>query len=227
MNWAGIVVCGGQSRRMGGDKARLRFGSETMLQRVVGILSEVVEPIVVVGAAAAELPSLPDNVLRAFDRQPQRGPMEGLAVGLKTLAEPRSLAGSAAPSSENIDAIYLTSCDVPLLLPDFIRRMMSLLGEAAAAVPQIDGRLHPLAAVYRTSVLAEVERRLAAVQLRMTDFVEALRPCLVGVDELRDVDPQLQSLRNINDPDSYAAALAALEPDGQTRHRRSEPPPRH
>jgi molybdopterin-guanine dinucleotide biosynthesis protein A len=173
----------------------------------------VVRPVVVVAAAGSELPELPADVLRAFDRHPQRGPLEGLAAGLKKLS---------AFDAKAIDAVYLTSCDVPLLLPCFIHRMIDLLGDAPAAVPRIDGRLHPLAAVYRTSVFAEVERRLATDQLRMTDFVEALHPRLVEADELREVDPQFESLRNVNDRESYAAALAAL--DARNRKRGPEPP---
>ena len=109
-----------------------------------------------------------------------------------------------------IAAAFVTSCDVPLLMPAFVRRMVDRLGEVAVAVPKIDGRLHPLAAVYRLAVLPEVERRLTVNELRLTDLVEALNPRIVSPDELRDIDPQLQSLRNINDPVEYHAALAGV-----------------
>lgn len=200
MHCGGIVLCGGQSRRMGSDKAWLPFGCggngpETMLQRVVRLVGEAVRPVVVV-AAAARLPDLPTDVRVAFDRRPDRGPMEGLAVGLAALPE-----GS-------VEAAFITSCDAPLLLVAFIRRMTELLGSADVAVPRIDGRLHPLAAVFRRSVLPEVECRLAADQLRLTELVEALNPRIVVPEELRDIDPQLQSLRNVNDQNDYRAALA-------------------
>lgn len=205
MNCGGIVLCGGSSRRMGTDKARLPFGSETMLQRVVRILGEAVSPVIVVAAAGARLPELPWAVRVAFDRHPDRGPLEGLAVGMSVLLE-------LSHGSENA-AAYVTSCDSPLLLPAFVRRVIELLGDAEVAVPKLDGRLHPLAAVYRLAVLPELERRLAANQLRLTDLVEALRCRIVEADELRDIDPKLQSLRNVNDEAEYRAALAAaIEP---------------
>ena len=56
MNTGGIILCGGQSTRMGSSKALLPFGAETMLQRVVRLLATVVSPIVVVAAAEQSLP---------------------------------------------------------------------------------------------------------------------------------------------------------------------------
>ena len=63
----GIVLSGGQSTRMGTSKALLPFGDETMLQRVVRLLSTVVDPIVVVAAAGQSLPDLPADVIVTSD----------------------------------------------------------------------------------------------------------------------------------------------------------------
>ena len=82
---AGIVLCGGKSTRMGSSKALLPFGSETMLQRVVRLLGEVVSPMVVVAAVDQDLPALPRDVIIARDEREARGPLEGLRAGLKAL----------------------------------------------------------------------------------------------------------------------------------------------
>src|SRR5687768_2100936 len=116
----GIVLCGGQSTRMGRPKAWLPVGDELMLSRVVRVMSEVVSPIVVVAAPGQELPPLAADVLIARDAHPGRGPLEGLRAGLL------GLRGSA-------DAAFVSSCDVPLLEPTFIRRMIELLGDAGIA----------------------------------------------------------------------------------------------
>ena len=83
MTAGGIVLAGGKSTRMGTSKALLPFGPETMLQRVVRILSSVVSPIVVVAAPAQELPDLPAHVIVTRDEREGRGPLEGLRAGLK------------------------------------------------------------------------------------------------------------------------------------------------
>src|SRR5687767_5196010 len=114
VNLAGIVLCGGKSTRMGVPKATLPFGPETMLQRVVRLLGTVVSPIVVVAAKEQSLPALPDAVTVTRDEREARGPLEGLRAGLKALPE-------------SVAAAYVTSCDVPLLVPALVERMIELL----------------------------------------------------------------------------------------------------
>lgn len=191
----GIILCGGKSSRMGLPKATLPFGPELMLQRVARLLGQVVGPLVVVAAPEQELPPLPDDVLIVRDRDQGRGPLEGLRVGLAALA------GMA-------EAAYATSCDVPLLVPAFVRRVIERLEEHDIAVPKVDGFHHPLAAVYRTTVLPQVESLLAADRLRPFFLFELANTRELAAEEFYDVDPQRQSLLNLNRPDDYFAALA-------------------
>src|SRR5690349_11709108 len=158
MNVGGVVLCGGKSSRMGSAKADLPFGPETMLGRVVRLLGDVVRPIVVVAAEGQVLPPLPSDVILAHDRQPERGPLEGIAAGLAALPP-------------NVEAAYVTGCDVPLLVGDFVREMIRRLDEGDSsqydiAVPRDGEFYHPLAAVYRVSVGPQVERLLIENRLR-------------------------------------------------------------
>ena len=153
MTAGGIVLCGGKSTRMGVPKATLPFGPETMLQRVVRLLGTVVTPIVAVAAREQLLPELPGDIIVTRDEREQRGPLEGLRAGLKAL-----------PNS--VDIAYVTSCDVPLLVPGFVSRMIELLGDHDIAVMEIDGFAHPLSAVYRRDTLPHVEALLAEDRLR-------------------------------------------------------------
>ncbi|MBM4000354.1 MAG: molybdenum cofactor guanylyltransferase [Planctomycetes bacterium] len=199
----GIVLCGGRSSRMGWSKAWLPFGPERMLQRVVRILSEVVQPIVVVAAPEQELPTLPSHIMVARDPVGGRGPLEGLVAGLESLND--SVAGA-----------YATACDIPLLRAAFVLRMIDLLGEHDAAAAEDGTFVHPLAAVYRRSVAETAVRLLAEQRLRPTHLLDAVDTRRVPAEQLRDVDPNLESLRNVNDWNDYLAALAAdgrPEPD--------------
>jgi molybdopterin-guanine dinucleotide biosynthesis protein A len=198
MRTGAIILCGGKSSRMGRDKATLLFGPELMLQRVVRLLGKVVEPknMVVVAAPNQSLPQLPAGVNIAHDERPERGPLEGLAAGFRAIGD-------------RADAVYATSCDVPLLVPAFVRQMFDLLGDHDIAVPR-DGQFHhPLAAVYRPSVLAQIENLLAADRLRPRFLFDEARTREVPVDELRSVDPLLSTLQNLNHPEDYAAALTS------------------
>src|SRR3954471_1186321 len=72
---AGIVLCGGQSSRMGRPKAWLPFAGEIMLPRVVSLLGEAVAPIVVVAAPGQDVPPLPPAVEVVRDPERGRGPL--------------------------------------------------------------------------------------------------------------------------------------------------------
>lgn len=191
----GIVLCGGESRRMGRPKAWLPFGDELMLQRVVRILGEVVAPIVVVAAPGQDVPPLPATIEVVRDENKGRGPLQGLAAGLRRLSE------------LGIDAAFASSTDVPFLQTTFVRRVIELLGDFSIAVPHVQDRHHPLAAVYRTTILPEVDRLLAADRLRPLFLFDAVATRVIEAAELQPSDPEFRTLRNLNSPDDYAAAL--------------------
>jgi len=191
----GIVLCGGKSTRMGVPKATLPFGPETMLQRVVRLLETVVSPIVVVAAREQPLPALPGEVGVARDEREAKGPLEGIRAGLSALPE-------------SADAAYITSCDVPLLVPAFVERMIELMGDHDIAVMEIDGFPHPLSAIYRRDTLPHVESLLAQDRLRPVFLFDAVRTRRVKPEEMTVVDPELRTLRNLNTPEDYRAALA-------------------
>jgi molybdopterin-guanine dinucleotide biosynthesis protein A len=200
MKTAGVVLCGGRSSRMGQPKAWLPFGSERMLQLVVRILRAVVEPVVVVAAPGQEVPDLPSEVVIIRDEVEGKGPLGGLAAGLAAL-------------DGRADAAYLSSCDVPFLKAEFVARVLSFLSPDSRlptpeiVVPRIDGYFHPLAAAYRLSVLQHVHELLAADRLRPAFLFERVTTRIIEPHELADVDPSFRSLRNLNTPEEYAAAL--------------------
>ena len=115
MRKGAIILCGGKSSRMGRDKATLPFGPELMLSAWCDCQrSGRAEGIVVVAAPNQSLPELPAAVTVARDAHEFRGPLQGLATGLRDMGD-------------RFDAVYATACDVPLLVPAFVERMFKLL----------------------------------------------------------------------------------------------------
>jgi molybdopterin-guanine dinucleotide biosynthesis protein A len=182
---------------MGRPKAWLPIGEELMLPRVVRILREVVRPIVVVAAPGQDVPPLPPDIAIVRDEERGRGPLQGLAAGLAALQ------GQA-------EAAYLSSCDVPLLRPAFVRRLIELRGDAAICVPQVGAHHHPLAAVYRVDVLDAVRQLLRDNRMRPFFLFDAVPTRVVAGSELADVDPAFESLRNLNTPEDYEQAVREL-----------------
>jgi len=201
MRVGGIVLCGGQSKRMGRPKAWLPFAGELMLPRVVRLLRTSVEPVAVVAAPEQDLPELPSDVLVIRDEEKGRGPLQGLSAGFHAL-------------KGRCDAAYASSCDVPFLNPAFVRRMIDLLDAYHICVPHVEGFHHPLAAVYRLEVVDAVDGLLAENRLRPVFLFDAVPTRIVAAEELRDVDPELKTLRNLNTPEDYEAALRDWESSG-------------
>ena len=103
---------------------------------------------------------------------------------------------------------------MPFLHPTFVRRLIELLGDHAICVPEVDGYRHPLAAVYRLEVAAVAERLLNEDRLRPAFLFEEVPTRIVRPEELADVDPTFQTLRNLNTPADYEAALRDSFPAG-------------
>jgi molybdenum cofactor guanylyltransferase len=195
MSLGAIILCGGQSRRMGRSKAWLPFGGERLLQRVVRLVSTAADHVAVVAAPGQELPPLPASVILARDPVLGKGPLQGLVVGLAALPD-------------EVELAYATATDVPFLHPEWIDRLAALIGENDLAIPVCDGYHHPLAALYRRrTVLPAIVTLLDADRLRPIFLMETVTTREVVVNELREIDPQLGTLRNLNTPEDYAAAL--------------------
>ena len=180
---------------MGRPKAWLPFGPELMLQRIVRLLGTVAHPIVVVAAPGQDLPELPADASIVRDGISGRGPLQGLAAGFGAFGD-------------QVDLVYATGTDVPFLEPMWIARLSELIGDADLAIPSIGDYYHPLAALYRPRVvLPAIEGLLSHDRLRPLFLVEAVNTRVVNEQEMRTVDRDLGTLRNLNHPDEYQRAL--------------------
>jgi molybdenum cofactor guanylyltransferase len=193
---AAIVLAGGRSSRMGTPKAELDWHGIPLLRRVTGILARVASPVVVVHAPGQQLPELAEGVLLAVDERPGRGPLEGIAAGMRVIE------GRA-------DAVFVSSTDAPFLHPAFVRGLAGALNGSDAVLPVAGGHNHPLSAMYRLSLLPAVERLLAEDRLRPFYLFDAANTRMVEEHELR----RPESLRNVNTPEEYRDALAEPVPE--------------
>lgn len=190
----GIILVGGQSSRMGANKAELMLGGLTFLEQLVETLSAACEPIVIVGRVAEPLKSKLSAQYRTLiftqDERNDCGPLEGIRVGLKTL-------------SADTEHAFVTAVDAPLLKPEFITALLNRIGEHVAAIPIAGSRIYGMTAIYRTSLLDQIEQQIQSGNLRVKSLAEIPGVRMVDVAELQTIDPQLDSLLNVNTPDDY------------------------
>ena len=188
------MLAGGGSRRMGSPKALLDWHGAALVRRVAGLLARVAGTVVVVGAAGQRLPEIPEALVVA-DAAPGNGPLEGIAAGLRALEGRCELA-------------FVAATDLPLLHPAFARAVLDEVGDLDAAVPELDGRLHPLAAAYRVSQAGRAAQLLAAGERRATALAGGPASRRLSAAAL----PHPESLRNVNTREEYELLLRLPEP---------------
>lgn len=185
-------MCGGRSTRMGADKASLPFGDETLLERAIRIVGEVSDDVIVVAQGGGNAcVGLPARIVH--DAVEHQGPLAGIAAGL------------AASDSE---LSLVVACDMPLIRPAVLRRLVELLGDADICVAVVDGLASPLCAVYRSSVAGVAEELLAGGERRVMALLDRVQTKRVEAAMFRDLDPELESFVSCDTPEAYAALLA-------------------
>lgn len=207
---AGVVLAGGRSSRMGTPKAGLEWHGSTLLYRTASVLKRAVSgPVVVVAAPGQHLPRLPAGVTVVEDPVEGLGPMQGIARGLSAVADQARFA-------------FVCSTDLPFLHPAFVTAVLRFLcdsSEADVVLPVARGFRQPLAAGYRTEIFGLIEQRIAEGDLRPGMLFEHCRvEQLADTDLLADpalgrLDPELESVLNVNEPGDYAAARERPAPE--------------
>jgi molybdopterin-guanine dinucleotide biosynthesis protein A len=190
----GVVQAGGKSTRMGGEpKALVELGGRRLIERVVGVLREVVDDVLVVTNTPdlyrfLDLPMVPDVFV-------DHGSLGGIYSGL-----------AAAPG----DSAFTVACDMPFLSAAVARLVVARAGEADVVIPRAGDQLQTLHAVYGKRCLPAMETRLNAGRLKITGFFDDVRVLEVPEAEVaRHADPALVFM-NVNTPEELARARALI-----------------
>ena len=185
MRVTGIVLCGGRSTRMGQDKGLMSFGDETMRERVLRRVAEVAEAVIVVGRT-----DQPGNTLH--DAIEDQGPLAGIAAGL---------------AASTTDLNIVVACDLPLVRPAVLKRLIDSIGDADIAVAIVDGHPSVLCGVYRSRLAAAAQTLLDSGERRVKALLDHLKIVRVNASALIDIDPDLDSFFSVDTPEKHAEAL--------------------
>jgi len=183
-NVSAALLLGGESSRMGRDKARLERAGVALATRTARLLADHFEDVLLVGGAPpAEAPGR-----RIADPEGPRCALRGLVGAL------------AAARSERV---LVVATDLPLLEPELVLALVAW-PEADVVLPRVDGRFEPLCALWaREAALREARARLAAGRLALHELVGALRFEVLAGEDLGAVDPDGTMLANANTPEDW------------------------
>jgi molybdopterin-guanine dinucleotide biosynthesis protein A len=191
----GVLLAGGKSRRMGEDKRHLVVGEQTLLERGLRVLQSIFREVLVV--IAQDSPPLGVDARVVRDLVPDCGSLGGLYTGLTHATTPY---------------IFVVACDMPFLNQPVIAQFTSRTAIADIVIAKLDGRLHPMHALYSKRCVPALEKMIRARQLKIQEIVSelSLRVRYVTEADLLTIDPSGRSFYNVNTMADLEAARSLL-----------------
>ena len=184
MNLSAVILAGGESRRMGRDKAWLEWDGQPLIARALQTAREAgIAEVLISGRADTNYRPLNCPVL--IDEHPGLGPLSGIARGLQAARSP---------------LVLILAVDLPFMSPEFLQKLQARCAPAIGAVPKLNGSLQPLAAIYPSKCLAYAQAALAQHHLSACEFAEV---CMEeqAVRTLRVAQKEEANFANWNCPD--------------------------
>lgn len=183
---AGVILAGGESSRMGRNKALMEVNGERMVETAYRRMAELFDEVLLV----TNTPEIYDFIpcRKIADIYPGMGPLGGIHAALSSCSAGRA---------------FVTACDMPGLNPRLIRELSSMPGGVDVVIPETPGGLEPLHAVYAKSCLAKMEAMLRAGERRILSFFDLAHVRLVPRGKIATLDPDYASFRNVNTPEDY------------------------
>ncbi len=186
----GLILAGGESRRLRPDKCWCEIAGVPMIVRVSQVVAPVVNETLVVGGTQAPTGTrlVPDDDLGA-------GPLAAIATGMRATEA----------------ALYLVvSCDIPLVTSALLRYLLDNADDGDAVVPIIAGGREPLCAVYARQCLPAINQALASGRRRVDSFFADVQVRWVGETELARFGSPERLFFNVNTPDDLVRAQQML-----------------
>lgn len=192
---SGAILVGGNSRRMGTDKALVDVGGLPIIQRVADVLRLVSDDVWLIGKGAAKYAWL--GLRSADDLVPSGGPLAGIYTALR---------------SARFSHCIVVACDMPFLNPRLLRYMARAARGWDTLVPRVDGHLEPLHGVYSRACLGPLEDMLRTGQLCPLDLYPLVRTAYLESETIARLDPGYRSFINLNTPEDLVQAVVTGSP---------------
>src|SRR5213080_4524733 len=182
MNISAVLLTGGESRRMGKDKATFLFRGRP-LWKIQFDLLRTLQPEEIFVSARTDPPWRPSGVQFVSDEPPSRGPLSGLSATLARIST---------------DHLLSLAIDMPLMTENYLRLICNLVEPGRGVLPVIGDRAEPLAAIYPNGAGIDFITALSgsdfSLQSLTKKLVEAGKLSLVNV-----LEEQGKLFRNFND----------------------------
>ena len=187
-----VIQAGGESSRMGEDKALKLFLGRPLIQRVIERLTPIADEIIVTTNRPAEYAFL--NLRLVADLKPGRGALGGLCTAI---------------ASANYPLVAVVACDMPFASQMFFEgaRRLMVKEEADVVIAKTDEGYEPFHALYRReSCLPAIESAIEADQWKVISWFPKVKVRGVSVQEVKEFDPSGLCFWNLNTPEEFFEA---------------------
>lgn len=196
-NITGVVLAGGNSKRLGRSKAQLQVGDKRMIEWIVKAMRCLFQEVLVVTHQPQLFSSLEDvTFVQDAISTPRRNSLVGLYTGLVNASH---------------DTVFVVPCDMPLLNRALIEHMITLLDGEDVRVPIMGSHYQPLHAFYRKSCLPYMRQSIEAGNYKVTHFYDEVLVRTVDEATINQFDPQQISFMNVNCEEDYQKLLVMWE----------------
>jgi len=185
----GIVLSGGENKRMGKDKAFLTIAGIPMIEHVLKALRNATDRVIIVTNSPQAYASYDATVVT--DASAKRGPLTGIYTGLLHSADEYNI---------------VVACDMPFLNASLLSYMAGLVGDYDVVVPKVGEYIEPLHAIYRKQLLPVMEKRIQRDARQIRGVFSEVRVRYVTESEIDRFDPKRRSFKNLNTPEEYKEA---------------------
>ena len=183
MTLSAMLLAGGQSQRMGTEKATLLVSGEPLWQRQLRVLQEL-QPVELWVSAREARPWCPPGIEVVLDKIPGRGPLSGVAAGLRRL---------------QTSHLLVLAVDLPQMTAGHLSKLRSLTRPGRGVIPRQGDYFEPLCAIYPVEAIALAEAMLGAGNVSLQPFAQLLLGKSQAV--AYDLTPAEQTLYfNMNTP---------------------------
>jgi len=178
-NCTAVILTGGESKRMGEDKASVVLAGQSLLEHVLAQIEPLFSDILI----SVREQRLDIAYPQIIDSTENRGPMVGVRAALETV---------------KTDWVFVIACDMPLVSTGLIQHLAWLRSQHDAVVPFAFNRPQPLFGFYRKTCLPLMQARMKQGQRSMIRLLDDLDVCLLSEQQVKKTDPELKSLRSLD-----------------------------
>jgi len=195
-NYLSIILAGGQSKRMGRDKAFLPFKGKTFLRYVLETAQSLSEKIILVvnkdfSLYETEIKDINSEIIFVKDRNPFDGPLNGIYSSLEKVDK---------------EFVYLFTCDTPIISLPLMKYYQQIINDYEAVIPVIEDKIQPLNTLYRKTAI-EKTSIYERGNKSLISWLKNIKYKPVSKEEIISFDKNLLTYKSINTPEDYQNLL--------------------